>query len=172
MTTRTGRPRRLAGVVAAAGLATGAVATAGAPATAYDPDPEVTKTFRYTDECPCYLADPVDGTSFKRDVGGMARKIELRRGSTYLGKVEFHPLGEKVWVYDTRNDGDTFYVWVYGYDTDGVLRTWDVFIPPSTSNPVDVTVGDMDIPEGVRVEISVYDDIDQKDLIVATNAKA
>src|SRR5690606_27101654 len=46
MTTRTGRPRRLAGVVAAAGLATGAVATAGAPATAYDPDPEVTKTFR------------------------------------------------------------------------------------------------------------------------------
>ncbi|MFB6550429.1 hypothetical protein [Streptomyces sp. NPDC056405] len=42
--------------------------------------------------------------------------MELNDAGWFIGKVEFHPDDEKLWVYDTRNDGDTFYVAV-GYSS-------------------------------------------------------
>ncbi|MCX3060254.1 hypothetical protein [Streptomyces beihaiensis] len=150
--------RRLAGLLTAASAALAAlVGTAAAPAQAYSPDPDVKAIYRDTDYCPCSLSDPFDGTYFAHDAGGYAVKLELRENGWYVGKVEFHPYGEKLWVYDTKNDGDTFYVHVT-YSYDGTTHNLGTYHAPGTSAVVDKTVKDFSIPEGAYVDISVYDD--------------
>ncbi|WCN05081.1 hypothetical protein [Streptomyces sp. M92] len=162
-----------------AGLATGAVLTsallsaATTPATAYDPDPSYTVSYRDTDNCPCTLTDPIDNTYFKWDPNGYATKVELRGTSTnpgsappYLGKVEFHPYDEKLWIYDTRNDGDTFYVRItYRTSVDKAV-TLGSYSAGGTSATVDTKVYDLDIPEGEHLNIWVYDDANGNDQII------
>lgn len=104
-------PRRIAGLVAGAGLAAGAVLAMGAPAQAYSPNPYTHVTYKDTSNCPCSIPDVIDGTYFKYDPGGRAFKVDIRNPSKtrYLGKLEFHPYGEQVWLYDNAKDGDSFY---------------------------------------------------------------
>jgi hypothetical protein len=80
--------------------------------------------------------------------------------------VEFHPNDEKLWVYDTSNDGDTFYVKV-GYSSGGTYHNLGTFAAPGTSAVVDYSIHDFDLPEGATVDISVYDDAGLTDLIGA-----
>ncbi|WP_432135927.1 MULTISPECIES: hypothetical protein [unclassified Streptomyces] len=160
---------RLAAVAGGTVLAAGALAATAAPAQAYSPNPSMAKYYYDTDGCPCSggnLTDPFDGTYFAHDAGGLAVKMELTRSGAFLGKVEFHPYGEKLWVYDTANDGDGYYVKV-SYTSGGTTHNLGPFTPPGTSAVLDYSVKDLDIPEGAYVDISVYDDAGLSDLIGA-----
>ncbi|QNS04039.1 hypothetical protein [Streptomyces xanthii] len=153
--------RRLAGLFTGTALALGAlIATTAAPAQAYSPNPAPSVYYRDTGTCPCSggtLADPFDGTYFANDPGGYAVKIELNQGGSFVGKVEFHPNDEKLWVYDTKNDGDTFYVKI-SYSAGGTTHNLGTYAAPGTDAVLDKVVKDFDIPEGAPVDISVYDD--------------
>ncbi|EHN79907.1 hypothetical protein ACWDF1_09735 [Streptomyces coelicoflavus] len=159
-------------------LLTGAVLTAGAalgtvaPAQAYNPDPRVTFKYVDTDNCPCSVGDPYDGTYFRHDPGGKAVKINLYHpdSGAWLGKVEFHPYGEKLWVYDTKNDGDTFYVQLQYASVTNVYPVGPVVSAPGTSAAVEYTTYDYNLDEGGAVHVSVYDDAGKDDLITSTGA--
>ncbi|MEV5612077.1 hypothetical protein [Streptomyces sp. NPDC052225] len=160
--------RRLAGLFSTAALAVGALLGAAAvPAQAYSPNPAVSSYYRDTDGCPCSggtLDDPFDGTYFAYDAGGYAVKLELNQGGSFVGKVEFHPNDEKLWVYDTKNDGDTFYVQI-SYTSGGTTHNLGTVTAPGTDAVMDYVVKDYDIPEGAYVDISVYDDAGLGDYI-------
>ncbi|WP_128378940.1 hypothetical protein [Streptomyces cavernae] len=151
--------RRLAGLVGGVVLLVGAMLALAAPAQAYDPNPSVNRYYYQTSDCPCSggnLSDPFDGTYFQNDAGGTAVKLELYQGGWFIGKVEFHPNDEKLWVYDTRNDGDSYYVRVqYAYN--GTTHSLGTFSPPGTSEVVDYSTLDFDIPEGAFVDLMLYD---------------
>ena len=162
----TGRVTRLA---AGAVLAAGALFATAAPGHAYSPNPDFHAYYYDTDACPCSggnLTDPFDNTYFANDAGGLAVKMELIGSGDFVGKVEFHPYDEKLWVYDTANDGDTYYVQV-GYSSGGTYHRVGTFSPPGTTAVLDYEVDDLDIPEGASVDISVYDDAGLTDLIGA-----
>ncbi|WP_217146006.1 hypothetical protein [Streptomyces sp. AC627_RSS907] len=166
---RTNIGKRFMGLATGALLAAGALLATAAPAEAYDPDPSVSTYYRDTDTCPCSggtLTDPFDDTYFAHDAGGTAVKMELNDGGSFVGKVEFHPNDEKLWVYDTKNDGDTFYVAV-GYASGGSYHDLGTFSAPGTSETMDLTVKDFDIPEGAYVDITVYDGAGRTDHIAA-----
>lgn len=157
-----------------AGLATGVMVAAGAllgaavaPAQAYSPNPSVSITQRDTGNCPCSLSDPFDGTYFAHDPGGVAVKAELYEDGWYVGKVEWHPNGEKLWIYDTKNDGDSFYVQVAEIDTDGHEHDFGTYSAPGTDNVVDTRVVDMSFPESVQLTFWIYDDKGRTDLIAS-----
>ncbi|MEV3858092.1 hypothetical protein AB0J38_27640 [Streptomyces sp. NPDC050095] len=153
--------RRLGALFAGAALATTALlATGTAPAQAYGPNPKVSAYYRDTAHCPCSggtLTDPFDGTYFAKDPGGYAVKLELNQGGSFIGKVEFHPNDERLWVYDTKNDGDAFYVHL-SYTAGGTTHNLGTYTAPGTTAVLDKLVKDFDIPEGAGVDISVYDD--------------
>jgi hypothetical protein len=107
----------------------------------------------------CELDDEVDGTFFEKDAGGIALKVVLSDSNGMVAKVEFHPYGEKLWVYDTRNDGDGIYVQLYGpngHFTYGVT---------GTSDPIDYNVYDLNYPEGTLLYFDVTDDQAGNDVI-------
>ncbi|QGN35382.1 hypothetical protein GJV80_05100 [Microlunatus sp. Gsoil 973] len=160
----------MAGSAAAAVLLAG-----GAPAAqAYNPDPVAHKSHRETSTCRCVLSDPIDRTIFERDPGGVGLKILFTTPGTSwpVGKIEFHPLDEKLWVYDSRNDGDAFHVTLRYYRSDGKPIRLGTFTAPGTSKEVDVAVYDLSIPEGTLVTIQVFDDADLTDWIVTGEGRA
>ncbi|MFH8801299.1 hypothetical protein ACH4F6_17140 [Streptomyces sp. NPDC017936] len=160
---------RVTGPLAGAALGAVALFATAAPAQAYSPNPALQAYYYDTDACPCSggnLTDPFDGTSFANDAGGYAVKMELVDAGAFVGKVEFHPNDEKLWVYDTANDGDTYYVKV-GYSSGGTYHDLGTVSAPGTSAVVDKSVKDFDLPEGATVDISVYDDAALTDLIGA-----
>lgn len=106
----------------------------------------------------CILYDSADSTYFRLDPGGIAAKQELHTSSGMVAKVEFHPYGEYLWVYDTKNDGDTIYVTTELETDAGYVRFGDVISPPGTSNRIDYTRKNFDIAEGKKVRIRIYDD--------------
>ncbi|WP_154402198.1 hypothetical protein [Ornithinimicrobium cavernae] len=150
MTTRRSRIRRLTGAALAVPLMAGAAVVAPAPmAQAHDNRSSVLE-WRDTSECPCYLWDEYDGTYFQRDVGGEAFRGRIYSGGELVGKVEFHPYGEKLWVYDTKANGDALYVTV----TWGEHEEYGIKVPSGGG-----TVRDLgNIPEGEPVRIKVWDD--------------
>ena len=161
--------RQVAGLFTGAALVAGALLGTAAPATAYSPDPTAGTYYRDTDNCPCSggsLGDPFDGTYFSHDAGGLAVKMELRDDDWFVGKVEFHPNDEKLWVYDTRNDGDTIYVHV-AYTHNGSRHNVGTYSPSGTSAVVDYEVRDLNMPEGAYVDITVYDAKGHSDYIAA-----
>jgi hypothetical protein len=111
----------------------------------------------------CRLNDSADNTFFKKDAGGRALKIELYLGNTMVGKVEWHPFGEKLWVYDTRNDDDTLYyepiICVPGRECSFGVG----YSGANTDNPVD-----FELPEGSAVGILVWDDTNPLRRLVAS----
>ncbi|HEY9289736.1 MAG TPA: hypothetical protein VIP98_00515 [Microlunatus sp.] len=168
--------RRVAGIAAAAAVVAGSLTSMTAPAQAYSPDPTVNKYHRNTGDCPCSggeLADPFDGTYFEKDPGGTALKMELTDSSGwFVGKVEFHPYDEKLWVYDTRNDGDGIFVTLSYYDDNGRNHTLGVFDTPSTQATVDKRVYDLSLPEGRLVTIRVWDNAALTDWIETGQGRA
>ena len=154
--------KRTAGLAAGAAMVTAAVLGAALPAQAYSPNPTYSSTGQDTDDCPCSggnLTDPFDGTYFKYDAGGYARKVELYKDGWFIGKVEFHPSGEKLWIYDTKNDGDAFYVrvWVDNHDGHGSTGygTWKA---PGTDAVMDYKTVTLNVDEGATVKMGLYDD--------------
>lgn len=142
-----------------------------AAAQAYSPDPTSRTQFFDTSECPCWEYDPADDTYFAHDSGGEAVKIELWDDGDMVGKVEFHPYGEKLWVYDTKNDGDSIYVDMY-FRQGG--RNYVARVqPPQTGNRLDYAVWDqMNISDGNSVSVWVYDDASRQDLITGGSSSA
>jgi hypothetical protein len=170
---------RTAGLLAATVVIAGSMLAAAVPAQAYDPDPAVKFAKVDTDDCRrlsgslpvtpaaagCYLYDDADDTFFKKDPGGVAVKQEFSVGSNLVSKVEFHPDGELLWIYDTRNDGDTLYVRIWtrsiGYSA--------VYYAPGTDAEVDMRDPvNFSIPDGDSVCVHVYDDVDVTDLVDVT----
>ncbi|MDX2679905.1 hypothetical protein [Streptomyces soliscabiei] len=160
---------RFTGLLAGAALGAGALSATAAPAQAYSPNPQFHAYYYDTDTCPCSggnLTDPFDNTTFAQDAGGYAVKMEMINSGAFVGKVEFHPNDEKLWLYDTANDGDTYYVKV-SYTSGGTTHNLGTFSPPGTTAVLDYEVEDFDLPEGAYVDISVYDDAALTDLIGA-----
>lgn len=168
--------RKVAGVIAGLGIVTGSLTCAATPAQAY-PNDELTilstnvnvDPYRGCDsvgdliaeekEDGCWLGDAHDGTLFRWDGnyklnGYYAAKTEIYRNSEMLGKVEWHPRGEKLWIYDTANDGDTIYASV-GYSNPDPDN--HVMSAQPTSDPVDVNVVDFDFAEDQQIVIYVWD---------------
>lgn len=164
---------RMAGAAAGVALATGALLAATAlPAQAYDPNPTAKKIEQPTDNCPCSFSDPFDGTRFAQEDGGVAVKIELRDSSgSYVGKTEFHPYGDKLWVYDTKNDGDSIYTNVWWFDSSGHLQDY-LYTAPGTDAVLDYRVVSLDIPEGTTVYLDIYDDPGKTDRIAYGDGRA
>lgn len=102
----------------------------------------------------CKLPDSADGTYFYKDAGGSATKIVVQDSNGMVGKVEFHPSGEKLYVYDTRNDGDTIYVKLCTYSG----ACYGPYTAPGTSTVIEYRVIDLNIAEGEHMTITVYDD--------------
>src|SRR5262245_14610410 len=107
----------------------------------------------------CVLADSADGTVFKKDSGGIALKIELyTSANSMVAKMEFHPNGEKLWVYDTKNDGDGISVEPFIITTEG---KWVSFgrgrgSAVGTDAVIDHRVVDLNEPEGQDLGFRVY----------------
>ncbi|MEV6109397.1 hypothetical protein AB0M28_32525 [Streptomyces sp. NPDC051940] len=147
--------RRAAGLAAGAGLLAGAAVGTAAPAHAFGSELTWSAYTYDTDDCPCTLIDPIDNTYFQYDAGGKAVKVSFRVSGSYTGKMEFHPSGEKIWLYDSKADGDTYYLrFSYTVPGGGDTVTSSVYSPRGGVGP---TV-DLDIPEGWPVTVTVYDD--------------
>ena len=120
------KSRVLAGTMAATFAAAGLASFGATPAQAAAKSTKATQVFtskskgcssigahnavKADDGKGCYLGDSADGTEFRWDSGGKAAKLEVFKGSKMVGKVEFHPYSEHLWVYDTAADNDTIYV--------------------------------------------------------------
>lgn|GEM_PF-2707157 len=105
----------------------------------------------------CFLDDRFDNTLFQWDAGGRAAK--LHHFSNYLGhikshyKVEFHPYGEWLWIYDVNRDGRSAYVEVKYAGRTKVYAT-----PSAANSPRQVNLA---IDEGTAVTITLYDRYDE-----------
>ncbi|HEY9293201.1 MAG TPA: hypothetical protein VIP98_18125 [Microlunatus sp.] len=99
----------------------------------------------------CYLADSADNTFFQTDKGGTAIKVEVYTGTTLRGKLEFHPYSEKVWLYDTSNDGETIYADVWANGKQRIMAT------PGSSKKIEYDIEDLSVDEGNAVALEVYD---------------
>ncbi|QDP96173.1 hypothetical protein FOE78_09895 [Microlunatus elymi] len=164
--------RRVAAAVTGAALVAGSVISMTAPAQAYNPDPSVKSIKVNTSGCGCRLNDPFDDTYFEKDAGGTGLKMELRKDGWYVGKVEFHPADEILYFYDTRNDGDGYYGILRWFNTDNNRWVTIYFAPPSTSKVVDQDHYNLDIPEGKKVYIELYDNSSRTDFIKSATAVA
>ncbi|MCP2329532.1 hypothetical protein HDA40_008039 [Hamadaea flava] len=117
----------------------------------------------------CMLYDSFDDTYFKTDPGGVAVKIEMYDSSGMVAKVEFHPDDELLWIYDTRNDGDTVYVYVDSYWNNWI---YGPFHAEGTDNVLDYEVVDLSFDEGTSLGIGVKDSENIYDPIFSESAVA
>jgi hypothetical protein len=102
----------------------------------------------------CIIYDEIDGTYFTKDANALAVKFEFRLSGALVAKVEWHPYGETLWVYDDRDDNDTIYVELLIGD-------------PQYSNPGPFRAPELghiqksfDLPEGTPVWVMVWDSLD------------
>lgn len=152
------------GMVASLGVA-------ASPASAYSPNPTAVTATRDTDLCPCVIKDTADGTVFKYDAGGQAVKVSLFHNGSMVGKVEFHPYGEYLWIYDTKADGDAIYVTLTAeYSVIGLPDTRfpssGAYKSPPAGDDYGYRVENLSIQEGIPVTIRVYDGSGPSDHIV------
>ena len=111
--------------------------------------------YRNTSDCWCELPDEWDGTYFQKDAGGEAAKMRMYTADDRLaGKVEFHPYGEQVYVYDTLANADAWYVQLSWTDQNGRDK-YTYIDPPSGGN---YTYENLSIPDGTTVTIKIFDD--------------
>lgn len=118
----------------------------------------------------CKLNDSADDTFFKKDPGGIATKVEIYHKGRMVAKVEFHPYGEYLWVYDTANDSDTVYTsieWNDGQWNDGGTHR-----APGTSKVVEYKKVDLSMAEGSQVVFHVWDNHNYDHLFGMDNGRA
>ncbi|GAA1140763.1 hypothetical protein GCM10009583_08480 [Ornithinicoccus hortensis] len=106
---RSDRARRRTVRALAATMALGAALAGSAPAAQAHSNVWADYDTRKTSSCPCTLWDEYDGTYFQHDQGGKAARGRIYSGNELVGKMEFHPRGEEIWVYDTKANGDAIY---------------------------------------------------------------
>lgn len=104
----------------------------------------------------CRINDSFDGTLFRKDAGGWAVKFELYVGSTLVAKTEFHPYGERLLVYDTRDDCDTIYASL-------AVEEFGPFYGPYRGPVNGYNAYNFALDEGTAVTIDVCDDYDKLD---------
>lgn len=104
--------------------------------------------------------DPLGSTIFTKDIGGVGVKMEVFDSKGMVWKAEFHPFGEHLKIFDTRDDGDTIYAQVFL--PDGTQKT---FSAPGTNATIDKSDFNLDLPEGTDVFIEFTDDAAGTDLI-------
>lgn len=154
MTIRSQTLRRSALAAVTAPLALAAAVAPATTAMAHE-DAWSSAEYRQTSDCWCELPDEWDGTYFQKDVGGEAAKMRMyTKDDKLAGKVEFHPYGEQVYVYDTLANSDAWYVTLSWYDKNGKKRYASID-PPAGG---EYTYRDLNIPDGKTVTIKIYDD--------------
>ena len=146
--------RKTAMTAAGIALATGAVLSSAGTAQAAGISMG-SPAFYDTGNCPCSLYDYHDDTLFKHDAGGKAAKAFLYKGGV-TGKVEFHPYNEEIWLYDTKSDGDTFYVrYLYHVIIDDIPKPrWSGWYGPGNGGGPTI---DASFDEGTPVTVVIYD---------------
>jgi hypothetical protein len=164
-----------------AALAAGLLVMAGGPAVAYPTSLTRPDAYVDTDNCYydrdtsgleversgeyCVIDDDADGTFFHIDPGGWATKVEYRLGGQLVAKVEFHPYGESLWIYDTRNDGDTIYVTVQTGGHGNWGKAAGPYEPPGSDAVIEYKRINYDLSEGQTLRIRVYDDVKLTDFL-------
>jgi hypothetical protein len=147
MSERTTKPRLLLAVPAAL-AALGCVAVSAPPASAVHERVTTNTQKTQTSGCPCTLPDEYDGTYYLRDSGGMGAKLRIYSKGRLAGKAEFHPQGEKLWIYDTLANDDAIYYQIRW----GTAKL--VFKVPSGKKYATI---DLDIAEGTPVTVTAWD---------------
>jgi hypothetical protein len=152
--------RKIVGIAAGATVVGGALLAGATPAQAYSPNPVPEYHSKATYNCPgasgCQLSDVIDGTYFKKDAGGKAVKIDLWKSGNYIGKVEYHPYGEHLYVYD-NDPKDTFYVTLsYWNEENGHPITTGPYQAKTTESDAH---RDLSHAEGQAITISVWDSV-------------
>ena len=173
MQKRTTIAHRIAALAAGATVVAGSLLSMATPAHAYITKPNVNVITKSTTNCwPCTYKDKIDNTYFQHDPGGRAVKMELKSasGNAYLGKVEFHPLDELLYVYDTKNDNDAFYGTLQWYAS-GRWQT-RYFNAPATAKTVDMRKYNFSIPEGKEVDITLWDNSNETGYIGSASGTA
>ena len=156
MTSRSARLRKAVLAAMTAPVALGAAVVVPAQSAEAHSHVSTTSEWRQTSDCPCWLGDEYDGTYFKHDAGGEAVKVRIYSGESLVGKMEFHPYGEKFWVYDTKANGDAIYYRIKWGD-----EAHNVIVPSGKR----VASFDYNIPDGSKVKISAYDSTSHENLI-------
>lgn len=104
----------------------------------------------------CYEYDTADSTYFYKEDDKRAYKVELVSNSKLGAKLECHPSTNKIWVYDTLNDGDGIYWEVFGTNGTQFLQA------PGSSAEVEYNT----YPSSGSINsIKVWDDSAKTDLI-------
>ncbi len=164
MTTRSARLRKTALAAMAAPVALGAAVVAPAQTAEAHSHVGVTYQWRDTSDCPCYLGDEYDGTYFAHDPGSAeGAKARIYSKGQLVGKMEFHPYGEKFWVYDTKANGDAIY-----YRIKWGSQAHNVIVPSGKR----VASFNYSIPEGTKVLIEAYDNPGHKNRMAHAYAYA
>ncbi len=151
------------------------------PAAAYNPDPSVYWITQNAGTCDrdlasypgdlfswgalggagCYIKGSTPESIYESDPNSQNAAFELwaYRGGL-IGVISFEAHGEWLYVADTANDGDTFYVWVDGKGP---------YYVPGTSNPTDDDFFNLSLTDGVRYSIKITDDKDGNDVIASSS---
>lgn len=113
----------------------------------------------------CWVDDELDGTNLVRDPGGLGINFTM----WFEGhiephfKVEWHPYGEHLWVYDAENDADTVYVELL---VNGASQ--GLFSAPGTSAWLDYRDYDLSFAEGADIAFRFWDNSNGTDRILST----
>jgi hypothetical protein len=154
------------------------VFVAASPAHAYRPNPSVYWIVQDADDCTkisgsepgnmfewgnygsCLLQGSHGGRYHGNDPDSRNMLIELwvNRGPM-IGAITFRADGELLWVTDTNNDDDTFYVWINGRGP---------YFAPGTSREDDERQVNLDLADGVLHSIKITDDDAGRDVIASS----
>jgi len=145
---------------------------AATPAQAYNPDPTVYWMSQDSGTCgrigatfpqgmiqwgrtepngPCFIEHPdVYRFAYEEDPNSNNLYLELwaYRGG-WVGTISFEAYGEKLYVVDESNDGDTFYVWI---DNHGP------YYAPGTDNETDAKLFNLSLADGSIHNLTITDD--------------
>jgi hypothetical protein len=154
---------------------------AAGPARAYSPDPSVYWISQDADRC--YMVTEVDPLnrywtqdlsdeyglcyiwsshthSFELDAGGLNLLLELYQNGTRVGEIQFEANGEYLTVEDSRNDDDTFYVWVGGNGP---------YSAGTSDDPVDLQTHNLSLTDGEVYSLRITDDRAGNDVIASSS---
>lgn len=111
----------------------------------------------------CRVVDGADDAFFRLDSNSTAYKANFYDSSDDLvAKVEFHPYGEHLWVYDTKDDGDTIYVVICEKE---IGTCYGPYSAPGTGEEFEFIHQNFDFKEHEEILILVYDDLEITDKI-------
>lgn len=106
----------------------------------------------------CYI-DGVDYFASAKDDGYSQNAVlALRSNGTLVGLVEFEAYGEHLYVWDTADDGDGFYVWIFAEGKSSGQQLLGPFCACQGASGWDEVYENLDLPEDWQADLIITDD--------------